>query len=328
MLNGLLIASAISAGIRGTNHICEYTLWRRLEQRTLSILWFSTATCGTLTAIALAYWLHSAWALILGNAVTEVVQVACTHYVGRDLRMKLQWEKETIRGLRAFGRWIFASSLLSYFVGQGDRVLLGSLLSMDQLGRYSLASNLGGLIPSFVSPLYGSILLPLFAQHSEGTTPELLKKLTRSRSVILLMLLPPLCVMAAFGDVIVSLLWDARYHEAGWMVQVFSVGQLLAVLGNIGPIYLARNETWISMVLEASKAIVLFGGVMIGYHLRGVPGVIVAVALSVGVAYPLWIWISRRYGVWLARLDAMALAGSGTLIALLFLLKHTLFGGS
>lgn len=325
-LTGLLIVSAISAGIRGTNHICEYTLWRHLEQRTLSILWFFTATCGTLTAIALAFWLRSAWALILGNVVTEVIQVICTHYIGRKLPMRFQWEKETIAGLRKFGRWIFASSLLSYLVGQGDRLLLGSLLTLEQLGRYSLASNLGGLIPNFVSPLYGSILLPLYTQHTPETTNELLPRLRRSRAVILLMLLPPLCVMAVFGDAIVRLMWDDRYHDAGWMVQLFSAGQILAALGNIGPIYLARGETWISMVLEAGKAIVLLGGVALGYMLAGVTGVIIAVALSVGIAYPLWVWINVRYRVWLPRLDAVAIVGCVVISGALLLFKRWWLG--
>jgi O-antigen/teichoic acid export membrane protein len=325
-LFGMLAVSAGSAALRGGNHICEFTLTRRLDQRTMTLMQLVTNVVGVIATASLALWLQSAWALVFGNAIVEIVQFVVTHYVGRDLKMRFQWEAVSLQSLRRFGRWVFVSSLLTYAVGQGDRIFLGSLMSMADLGCYSLAANLGAMVPNFVGALHDRVLLPLYADEGRATTDAFLNKFARARAGLLWLMLPPLCVLIALGDKVVGLLWDERYQSAGWMLQLFAVGHLFASVGNIGAIHFVRGETWISMVLESVRAVVLLGGVALGYWLGGLTGIIGAIALSTSAGYPLSIWISRRYGVWLPRLDLLAIGGAALAVAVLYGVRLALFG--
>jgi O-antigen/teichoic acid export membrane protein len=238
--------------------------------------------------------------------------------------MKFHWDPSSIATLRGFGRWVFISSILTYVIGQGDRLILGSMMSLDELGYYSVAANVAGMIPIFLGPLYEHVLFPLYAEEGRQTTPEFRRRLKWTRLGVLALNIPALSLLVGAGDLLINLLWDDRYHSAGWMTQVLAAGQLLFAVGRLGPIHFARGESWISLVTEAWRAGVLVASVVIGHSMFGTHGVIGGVALSMACGYPLSVWISRRYGLWFGSVDILAFAGAAVVIGLCGLTRHAM----
>lgn len=320
-LKGLIAVTGLNACFQGASHVCEFTLMRAFKQRTVTSLTLLTAVTASLITVVLAWWLRSPWALALGGTSASLVHLLATHYVGRELPMKWTWDAPSLREIRAFGRWIFVSSTLAYGGGQADRLVFGSVVTLADLGRYSLASNIAQLIPTFLRPLGDHVLLPLYAQAGSTTTPEFRLQFLRIRRTLWHLSFPPLCVLIAFGDLLVGLVWDARYQDAGWMVQCLSVGFLIAALGNLGPVHLARGDAWFSIVEEGARAAVRLGGIALGHWLFGLPGVMAAIALSSAIEYPLSVWLSIRYGLWAPKWEALALASAATTIGVLYALR-------
>src|SRR5262249_27008042 len=159
--------------------------------------------------------------------------------------------------------------------------------SMKELGWYSLASNLASIVPNFSGGLTGGLLLPLYAEQGRHTTPELLRRLKKARTAMLLLTLPPLAVLVAFGGVLVHLIWDTRYGSAGWMMQILCAGHIMASMGNIGTIHYVREEPWVSAVLESAKAAVLFAGLGISYWLGGTLPLVLSIASASATSYPM-----------------------------------------
>ena len=323
-LFGLIAVAGISAATKGANHICEFTLVRKLRQRALALTTFFTALLGIVAMIALAWWWRSVWALVIGGLCGDIAFLITTHVLGRETPMRLRWDAESMSALRKFGRWVFISSMLTYIINQGDRLVLGSLMTMEQLGQYAVAANVATVVPSFLAPIYQQVLFPLYADEGRTTTPAFRKKLLRARFALLAISLPVLALLVGFGDVLIEALWDPRYRPAGFILPILALGQLLFTVGKIGPIHLVRGETWISFVTESSRALGLALGVALGYWWIGSSGVVLGVALSLAVGYPVSVWVSRRYGVWFPWVDLVALAVSVAIIAACELLKQAL----
>jgi O-antigen/teichoic acid export membrane protein len=323
-LLGLVAVTGISAAAKGANHICEFTLVRKLRQRAIALTTFFTALLGIVAMIGLAWWWRSVWALVIGGLIGDIAFLITTHVLGRDTPMRPRWDKESMGALRKFGRWVFLSSMLTYLINQGDRLVLGSLMTMEQLGQYAVAANVATVVPSFLAPLYQQVLFPLYAEEGRTTTPEFRKKIMRARLALLAISVPVLALLVGFGDKLIQALWDPRYRAAGYILQILALGQLLFTVGRLGPIHLVRGETWISFVTESSRALGLAAGVAFGYLVFGSSGVVLGVALSLAVGYPVSVWLSRRYGVWFPWLDLGALAASAGIITACALLKQAL----
>lgn len=135
--------------------------------------------------------------------------------------------------------------------------------------------------------------------------------------------LPPLLAITCFGDWFVHLLWDQRYQGAGSMLQILCGGSLFLTFG-IGPLYLARGEAWVGLVVGGVRAAVLLPALAIGDHMFGSIGLIYGTAFSRVVEYPLAVWVQRRYGVWVPWVDALAFGSSAAFITLCFLLRSWL----
>ncbi|MFK9255777.1 oligosaccharide flippase family protein, partial [Escherichia coli] len=49
------------------------------------------------------------------------------------------WDKSALGEIIHVGRWIVASSIMSFLVANGDRLLLGGILDAHLLGVYAIA---------------------------------------------------------------------------------------------------------------------------------------------------------------------------------------------
>ena len=121
-------------------------------------------------------------------------------------------------------------------------------------------------------------------------------------------------MLTVLGDHIVALLYDDRYLAAGWMTQVLAAGGMFRVIGAIGPMHLARGESFIGVIAVGSRSIVMLVGMVIGGWIAGNAGLIIGIAAAGFVDYPVHVWISRRYGLWLPALDVAGLLISGAVV--------------
>ena len=127
---------------------------------------------------------------------------------------------------------------------------------------------------------------------------------------------PPACLLAVFGTEIITFLFPERFHGAGWMVQILGAGAAAsAISSTIGPVLLAIGDSYRYMILQATRAGILVIGMWIGHVYGGFTGILIAIAISDLVNYPVLALCVRRYGAWLPALDlAGFFAAAGTII--------------
>jgi len=302
----LIPAAAVTAAIAGFNAVNMHTWRRKLELWRITTIELVASLVSVIATIALALAWRSVWALALGSIAGAVVKLVWSHLWSQHAH-RFHWDPEVARSMYRFGRWILLSTFFTWLTTQGDRLLMGNLLSLAELGQYAIATLMLKALVQTITMLAGRVLFPMYSEIGQETTPQLRRYVTRIRTMVTVGILPPLWLLAVAGDQVVRLLYDARYQEAGWMLQILAGGSIFLFLGWIGPLNLARGESFIGLVATGLRGAALLAGIWIGHAVAGTFGTVVGIGASYFVYYPVQVWISRRYDVWSPWQDVLAI---------------------
>lgn len=309
MLTTLIPVAALGSLVFGL-HSPAIILWRRrLQMRKVVTLEIIASTLNVLVTVGLAWHWRSVWALAIGGISGTVLKLVVTHASGAAPPMRFHWDREASREIYRFGRWIFLATALGYFTNQGDRLFLGAILSMEELGQYAIAALILNAIVQTYQILARRVLFPVYVEIGQESGPALRARAKRIRMALMGLMLPPLCAIAVFGEPLIELLYDERYADAGWMLEWLGAGAVFQIVGASGPIQLARGESWINLLATGLRGAALLVCMLIGWRIAGTTGLVAAVAISYVVHYPVQVWIARRYGIWHPQLDAVGLIG-------------------
>lgn len=308
-LTSLVPAIGIVVIIRGYASSTQFIFERDLRARELLYLEIgSQCVAFVVSAITAVIW-RSVWALVFGNWAGAITYTVLSYALDRSHKHSLCWDKEALASIAQFGRWVMASTVLTYLLHHGDRLILASFMSFAQLALYQIALVISQGVSLLTEQLSRRVLFPVYAEVGRETTPLLLKRIRKIRLALMGALLPISWVLACFGDLVVDLLWDPRYHGAGWMVRVLSAGAIFGAF-RVGPLHMARGEPWIGFAEGVFHACLLFPSMWIAGSILGPDGLIIAIAASPLMIYLFMIWVQVRYRVWMPLLDVIGIAAS------------------
>lgn len=330
----LLPVASFSSVISGFGSMSLFTELRRLSLGRLTLLEVGTQAAGV-GVMSLWGWLHpSIWALVAGTWVSALARVAASHWLLPGVAHRWRWDREAAGDLVRFGRWIFGSTALGFLASQGDRLVLGLFLDMKTLGVYGIALFLAQAVQAALQSVAGKVLFPLYSRLNEADPAELRRRLWKYRLLLLGAVCPALVTLTVFGDVVIRILYDQRYQEAGWMLQVLSAGTIGGViLVTITPVLLATGNAHQELQLQLGRTLALLSALALGGWIGArVPlpglgivgslrGVVFGVAAVPFLIYPLLAWQVRRHGIWRPGFDAAVVASCALLVGLGFLVK-------
>jgi len=216
---------AASAGINfllSFQSVKLFALERALRFRENLAIEVATQLAVTIFSIGLAYYVRNVWAIVLGGALGNMVQVIFSHTVMREFKQRFSLEKSALGELMKGGRWILASSTLSVVAYQGDKIIMGGGFSAADLGLYALAFNLITIATSIPSRIVGTMTMPVLAQGARTGEDELKSVFFQSRRIFDRVMV--FCGGAAFtfGPLLVHILYDERYVGVGELVRALS----------------------------------------------------------------------------------------------------------
>lgn len=224
------------------------------------------------------------WALVGGTLAGGALRLVLSHVMLPGHRHRFHLEPEARRALLAFGRWVFVSTLLTFFAGQLDRLLFGKVVPLDVLGIYGIALALATIPTLLVQRLARSILFPTFSRLERES--RLAGEFDRLRLPLLAGGAALASMLLAAGRPAVALLYDSRYAEAGWIVQVLASGVWFQILESAsGAALLAQGRVTWHAGASAAKLLALVVLIPVGFRLDGFRGAVFAIALSDGLRY-------------------------------------------
>jgi O-antigen/teichoic acid export membrane protein len=306
-----------------------YTLNRRLHLGRQVVLDVSTQVVGQTITIFFAWSLQSVWALVIGSIAGPLIRMVGTHFLDRAVVNRFHWERAAARAILGFGGWIFVSSFLTFMALQLDNVLLGKLLTREDMGLYNIAKQLGQMLPQICSSMGAMVIFPYLARVVRET-PDVLGP--RNRKVRLLLLLPASLMLAGMtlgGHWLVDVLYDARWADAGWMLQIFAAGAFGTLISlSYGSALLALGKSRETVVLLIGQITFMLTGSLLGYFYFGpmlgsrLLGFIIGYSATEWLNYPVVAGRARKHHIWNPDVDALVFAVAAGAIAIGYLLRN------
>jgi O-antigen/teichoic acid export membrane protein len=274
---------------------------RQLNLRPLVIVDLTAKLITLPVTVALAAAYRSVWALVAGGLLVGALRLLLSHTSVAGPRMRWNWNRDHFDEIIHFGKWITVSSIATFFASQSDVLLLGVLLPGTGLGVYSIAKALIGNAEGLLERLNSSLTLSVLGEVIRVNPSALKDRYYRFR-------LPIEAAAAAGGGLvfaaapqIIGLLYDARYSEAGPMLQLLAIGFALYPFQLIRSAFTAVGETWTVAFVSIVQAFSLCLFLMVGYLGWGVLGGVAGIAFSRAVPSAVFLALAHRrdwIGIW------------------------------
>ena len=276
------ILSGFESTTRGVIH-------KQIKVGRLSVYEIGLALVSMLAQIGSALIFRNVWAIMVGMMITSAATLVATFFLMPGTRHRFMIDPQSARELLHFGKWVFLSSIVYFFAMNFDRLYFARQITLAELGIYGIARNLAEVISQLVTRGSGFVLYPTVA--ASGLAPvELRQKLLRGRRTLLLAAAVGLGFFTAFSSIIVELLYDPRYSQAGVILPILCIGVWFGILTSTNDsILMGLSRPAYPALSNAAKLFAYLVGAPLAFHFYGFMAAVAVIAGGEIVKYvALW----------------------------------------
>src|SRR5262249_2056293 len=293
----VIAAMSITIVIAGFNSTKLYEAARNLTLSRITLVDIISQISGVFCMLGWAFWDRSIWALVAGNISWSLILLFLSHSLlfGNDNRFK--WDRSAFREIFHFGKWIFMSSILGFLAMNGDRLLLGSMVDTAMLGIYVIAFNIFSAVEQLLTRIIAGVTFPALSEIVRERPAKLKANYYRVHAIIAGIAYFCSGILMASGNELIKLLYDPRYAQAGWMLEVLAIALLAAPFQISIQFFMALGMPRIQSIISAIRLATLFAAMPIGFHYFGLLGALCGLVLSQLLYLPVLILFSLRHGL-------------------------------
>lgn len=313
----LLPAAAPIFIITGLTSPARFLLQKQLQVRKLALFDLAAAAFGTVAQISLAFVMPTIWALVWGLLIGTAVPAAASFFLIDWRSHRLRWEREAVRAIVHFGKWVFLASLVYFLAMNFDRLYFADAIPLTLLGIYGIARTFSDSIMELFQRLGGLIIFPrVSASTLRGS--DLKRAIGPMRLFVMAAVSFSLAFAIAMADEFIFLVYDDRYRAAGFFLSVMLVGTWFGIAATMA------DATMLGIGKPSNVA--LSNGVKLAVIVAALPwmlanfGMNAAIAVFVlaeAIRYVVLVLRQRSLGLSFIRQDVLMLAFFVGLIVLL-----------
>jgi O-antigen/teichoic acid export membrane protein len=302
----LLLLVSIGSVIKGFQSIGIPTATRSMQLGRLAIVDFISHCIGIIAMIVWAYFSPDVWALVGGGIIAAVFRLILGYSMLPSKGSRFHFERDAAGQIFHFGKWIFLATAMTYFGGQGLRLIQGSLVSMTVLGMIAIAGSIAMPARIVIDRIVGGVLFPAFAEINRKDPDRFVERVRQTRFRVILAIFPFFLICILFGQHIIAFLYDSRYHQAGIYFVILSTSTAIRLMR----VFFA--ETMFVKDDSYGHAFVMFFnsglhilGVVFGYLIGDIIGMLWGGVVAELLIYPLAVLRVRRHRVWVPSIDLL-----------------------
>lgn len=297
-LTWLLPVVGFNAIVMGFTSTSLATLSRQMEVAKLTMFEIVTQIISLAVMVIWSWFNPTIWALVTGNLVSAISKMILSHRLNSGQPNRFTWNKEVIKEINTFGKWIMISTAMTFLASQSDRLLLGKLLTLEILGVYTIAFTVSEIPRQIVMKVGASIIFPLVSKRADLPRQKLRLKIQKQRWRLLVLLALIVAVIVGFGDLLISKLYDERYLAATWMLPVLGLGIWPTVLSEtLGRCLNSLGKPQYAAWGSFYRFLFIVIGLPLGFNQVGIFGAVIVVALN-----DLPTYLAVTYGLWREKL--------------------------
>jgi O-antigen/teichoic acid export membrane protein len=133
-------------------------------------------------------------------------------------------------------------------------------------------------------------------------------------------------IFVYFGQSLMGILYDDRYKDSGWMLEILALGSLVgSLIASYNGVLWAKGLVRTSTVLLAIQLLIQVPAMVAGAHFGGAKGLALAVASVSWILYPVHAFVYSRHSLWQPEID-LPVFGISVLVLISALGSHGPFG--
>lgn len=255
---------------------------RNMQTGRAAIVDVTTQLVSACATVGLAYMLRSVWPLAIGAIVGAFARLAIGTIVYEGRWDRLGFDKEYFREIFQTSRWVLASSAMGFAVNHTDKLIFSVVLTARELGTVTIALSLLGVLFEISNRLVGSVVFPKLSAIVAGGDPNQLRYWFERFRWLLDSAVFFVIGFLWFGSaVIVGLLFDVRYAEAGDYLRVLAITLIWSIANCGSNLAMAMGKPNLLASTTLFRLICLMIFPWAGYLISGVTGLTWALALAV-----------------------------------------------
>jgi O-antigen/teichoic acid export membrane protein len=307
-LPAVILVLSLSAVIAGFESTKLHEASRSLSLDRVTRIDLASQLLGVLGMLAWALVDRSIWALVAGGLCAAAARTLLTHAWLPGNANRWRWEGAAFREIMGLGKWIFAASVLGFLVNSADRLILGALVDSAVLGVYAIAFLLFSAVEQVLVKIVGDVSYPALSEVARERPAALRSAYYRFHLAVGL----PACfaagLLVAVAEPLVAVLYDPRYAEAGWMLQILAVALVTLPFRVATQCFVVLGEPAQMGAICAIRLVALCAAVPLGWHFFGLPGALWAIVLSYFSTLPTTLAFVVRHGLFDLRQELALLA--------------------
>jgi O-antigen/teichoic acid export membrane protein len=306
-LLGLLCIASFSALIQGFESPQQMISEREVQRVRLMLLDTIPQTLAIVGGIAVMWFYPTIWVLAGMALVGPIIRTLLSYLLFPLNGLKFRADKEVFKEIFGFGKWIFLATAMTFLAAEGDKLITTGFLTVAQLGVFSIAVTFAKLVDMVSARLAHFLLMPVFVQIEKEDNKKVAEKKIRKIKVAMFGLMLPLVLLfTIFGQLIIDILYDERYQQAGWMLQVMALGGIFSMTNNgFNAFILSKGNSYQYSMLNLVRVVISTITVFCGGYFFGILGIVYAIALNPVFSYVILFGHVKQYKIDSLTLDLL-----------------------
>ena len=321
-LDSVLILFAPVFLISGLASPAIFLLQKDQKVGTIVKLQIATSILNGGLAIGFALYSPTADALVMAILVNVTLSAFITTFFMNFRSLRLSFDLAIWSKIVFFGKWVFLSTLLHFAASSFDRFYLAAVVPITLLGIYGIAKTFSEAAFQLASRISSLIIFPTVASaHHKGSGAVDISS-PRKYGVLIAGVLVG-CGMAA-SDLVIDVLYDARYDSARFILPVLLLGTWFSILSTINEsIVYGSGKPAINAGANAVKFGWLVGLVPFAFAHVGLLGALLIIGLS---AIPRYLVLALMNRANRAQFVLQDFAGTAAMIVTASLVRWAIIG--
>lgn len=251
----LIPVVALTSVITGFESVKMMIAARQLKVKEVIQIEFIVGAFGTVSMVLMAWYMRSVYALAFASVLSTILSTALSYKMLEGPRSQFRWDPGSAREIFSFGKWIFLSTFFTFLALQIDRLALGVLFPLTQVGIYSIAVSLAMVVPAVVGRLQWSVLFPWYSRMLEQGVP-LTVAFVRTRTAMMVFSSYFCALLVGGASSFFDLAYDDRYAMGGVLLPVLALGAWFSCLEPMyGATFVASGRPKWTAISNATKVI-------------------------------------------------------------------------
>jgi O-antigen/teichoic acid export membrane protein len=284
----------------------RFLLQKRMEVRKLTMFDLALAIIGAAIQIALAAYSPTIWALIWGLLISTALSTLGSFFLIDWRSHRLRWDASAAKEIFRFGKWVFAASLIYFLAMNFDRLYFADAIPIALLGVFGIARTFSETVMLLFQRVGNLLIFPkISASNQRGG--DLRKSITPVRMIALFLTATSLAMGIALADEFIYLVYDQRYHAAGFFLTVLLFGTWFSILAAMADAMMMGIGKPSGVAFSNGfKLIVLVVTLPLVLAQFGINAALAVFVVAEAVRYAVLMWQKRRAGIGFTRQDIAA----------------------